>query len=37
LATKVFEFKTKGVEHLKISGFLANKKMESMREIENKV
>ncbi|WP_418263609.1 ABC-F family ATP-binding cassette domain-containing protein [Flavobacterium faecale] len=36
LATKVFEFKNKRViEHFEdITGFLANKKMESMREIE---
>ena len=36
LATKVFEFGNKRVkEHFEdINGFLANKKMESMREIE---
>jgi ATP-binding cassette subfamily F protein 3 len=38
LATKVFEFKDKRViEHFEdLNGFLANKKMESMREIEKK-
>ena len=38
LATKVFEFKDKRVvEHFEdLNGFLANKKMESMRELEKK-
>ena len=36
--TKVFEFKDKRVvEHFEdLNGFLANKKMESMRELEKK-
>jgi ATP-binding cassette subfamily F protein 3 len=35
LATKVLNSETKGSEHFEdITGFLANKKMESMSEIE---